>query len=56
MPKYSWTESIEIQKEEFKSLWAKVRESYEDFAAGGEEDLEGDRGHVSFLDIVGWGT
>ena len=37
------TFSIEIQREEFKSLWARVRESYEAFATGDEEDLEGDR-------------
>ena len=37
------TFSIAIQKEEFKSLWAKVRDSYEAFATDDEEDLEGDR-------------
>ena len=37
------TFSIGVQKEEFKSLWAKVRDSYEVFATGDEDDLKGDR-------------
>ena len=37
------TFTIDIQRQEFKSLWARVRDSYEAFATGDEEDLDGDR-------------
>ena len=35
--------SIEIQREEFNSLWTKVKDAYEAFVTGDEENSKGDR-------------